>query len=240
MTERNLTSTDDHAALLARFWAKVDKPADPKACWEWQGYRDQLGYGQFSIRLRPGRWRRIGTHRLAWELTYGRILPRIFVCHHCDNPPCVRPDHLFLGTPGDNYVDMQRKNRSPRHDGEHNGHAKLNEDQVRTIRRLLGHATQQQIAAAFGVTQILVSMIHRNRIWMDVTVDDSTTPMPVVQWPRTPKRGGHTPHVTAFKQEILTRRAAGESYNTIATACGFCPAAIWKWVKRWEQEGATR
>lgn len=86
-----------------RFWRQVQKT---DTCWLWTGARSGAGYGQIGINDV-----RIFTHRFSWELHHGPIPAGLFVCHHCDNPPCVRPDHLFLGTPQDNMVDKIRKGR---------------------------------------------------------------------------------------------------------------------------------
>lgn len=86
-----------------RFWPKVEKG---DGCWEWQAHRNPEGYGVIGIDRVP-----VGAHRVAWELTYGPIPEGIYVCHHCDNPPCVRPDHLFLGTNSDNIIDAMSKHR---------------------------------------------------------------------------------------------------------------------------------
>lgn len=89
-----------------RFWPKVQKG---DGCWEWQGSRLPHGYGHLTI---PGRGVPYA-HRISWELTHGEIPDGLWVLHHCDNPPCVRPDHLFLGTAQDNVDDSIRKGRRP-------------------------------------------------------------------------------------------------------------------------------
>ncbi len=87
-------------------WSRVDKTG---ACWTWTGRRNAGGYGVLRIRGRSSKI--LFAHRLAWELTNGPIPDGLFVCHHCDNPPCCNPEHLFVGTPKDNCHDMMAKGR---------------------------------------------------------------------------------------------------------------------------------
>lgn len=94
--------------LAIRFWERV---AISDGCWEWTGLRDRAGYGRIGA-LVSQKWRSLGTHRLSFVLHNGDIPPGICVCHRCDNPGCVRPDHLFLGTVADNMRDMKTKGRA--------------------------------------------------------------------------------------------------------------------------------
>lgn len=87
-----------------RFWQYVQKG---DGCWLWTSNRHWKGYGQFSYKGKP-----IYAHRLSWIITSGNIPDGLLVCHRCDNPSCVRPDHLFLGTPEDNTRDMYVKGRA--------------------------------------------------------------------------------------------------------------------------------
>lgn len=105
-----MTAIDD-----VRFWRYVDRADGPLACWEWRGHRNAKGYARFSVSGR--RPRQQAAHRLSWELAHGAIPERLLVLHHCDNPPCVNPVHLFLGTASDNARDMIAKGRgwSQRH-----------------------------------------------------------------------------------------------------------------------------
>jgi hypothetical protein len=97
--------------LPDRFWPKVDKRGEDE-CWEWQGSRSR-GYGRILIGGAKGR--PYQAHRIAWELTVGHRLPdSIMVLHRCDNPPCVNPAHLFLGTQLDNMRDCAAKGRTRR------------------------------------------------------------------------------------------------------------------------------
>lgn len=124
------------------FWDKVKKGQTPDDCWEWQGRKNKGRYGVI-IRSRNS----ILAHRAAWLLTHGKIPDGLHILHHCDNPPCVNPKHLWCGTHSDNMADMARKGRggggekhkSRRYPelikrGEQCAMAKLSENIVRQIR----------------------------------------------------------------------------------------------------------
>lgn len=91
-------------AAAESFWGRVDTSGE---CWLWTGARLKTGYG---VLKRGGRV--LKASRVAWALVKGPIPDGLFVCHHCDNPPCVRPDHLFLGTHLDNMRDRDAKGRN--------------------------------------------------------------------------------------------------------------------------------
>ena len=93
----------------SRFWARVDKRG-PNECWEWTGGRKGHGYGQVFFNSKNMR-----THRLSWVLKNGPIPPDLYVCHRCDNPPCVNPEHLYLGTQKQNIREAQEKGRLYNH-----------------------------------------------------------------------------------------------------------------------------
>lgn len=94
---------------VARFWTKVQKTDD--GCWLWTAYRDMRGYGTIKIN---GKGKR--AHRVSWEIHFGVIPLGMCVCHRCDNPSCVRLDHLFLGTSAENTADSVAKGRQARGD----------------------------------------------------------------------------------------------------------------------------
>lgn len=140
-----------------RFWSKVDK-IGPNDCWEWQAYKDINGYGQF--------WhnRKIKyAHRTAWELTNGPILNRLCVLHHCDNPGCVNPSHLFLGTRADNAIDRDKKGRLSPIRGERNGRAKLTEKEVRAIRD--DPRSDRILGKIYRVDHTIIGDVRRRENW---------------------------------------------------------------------------
>lgn len=140
------------------FWSKVDKRGDDE-CWNWMGSKDTKGYGKFHSR-ENGKNIYPGAHRVAYTLTCGKIPSGMFICHHCDNPLCCNPNHLFLGTRKDNIDDMMRKGRGKWMKGEENPNSKLTEKDVDNIFkfRKLGESTIE-ISWRFGVSQATISAI---------------------------------------------------------------------------------
>ena len=137
-------------------------------CWEWQGARASNGYGRITVGSRlDGTRRNLAPHRLSYEQHVGPIPDGMFVCHTCDNPACVNPAHLFLGTPADNMADKVRKGRQARH--ESHGRAKLTACAVQAIREeLAAGARQIDIAAKYGIAQTQVSAVKTGVSWIGV------------------------------------------------------------------------
>lgn len=138
--------------IVDRFWSKVQKT---EGCWLWLASTQWDGYGQLNVGGKI-----VKAHRYSWELAFGPIPDGKSVCHHCDNPSCVNPDHLFLGTHSDNMRDMAVKCRS--------GRSKLLEEAVLRIKSgEFDGWTHKKIAQKFGVTRSQVSYIlsGKSRRW---------------------------------------------------------------------------
>ena len=147
-------------STLTRFWAKVNKTDD---CWVWTARRNSKGYGAF--RFNRTIWI---AHRFSWAIHNGSIPDGLCVLHKCDNPPCVNPSHLRLGSIADNSADMVSRNRSLV--GETNHKAKVTASQVIEIRRLYaaGEATQQKLADMHGVHCSQIGNIVRRVSWKHI------------------------------------------------------------------------
>lgn len=142
-----------------RFWDKVRKG---DGCWLWTAYRDKDGYGMFW-------WngRNCMAHRISYQIASGVDPGEQCVCHHCDNPSCVNPQHLFLGTATENNEDRDKKGRQCRGVYHARQAAKLSEAQVIEIRRKAssGEYTTTQLAADYGVSRPAVSLLVRGVYW---------------------------------------------------------------------------
>lgn len=150
------------------FWSKVFKH-EGNGCWEWIGRLCDKGYGYFDLTEGRARKWKERAHRLAWTLVNGPIPAGLHVLHRCDNPKCVRPSHLFLGTHLDNMRDKVQKGRQARNThirGEQQGNSVLTEAKVIEIRQLASQRVPQSaIAKQIGVGQGHVSKVVNRKIW---------------------------------------------------------------------------
>lgn len=149
--------------LTKRFWNKVSKTS---GCWLWMAGTNKKGYGRIQLQNSK---RKILAHRLSWELEYGPIPEGLKVLHKCDNPSCVNPKHLFLGTDKDNAIDRDSKGRGNWDNADHgeNHHcAKLTYKKVSEIKQLLSQNERgKDIAMQFGVSKNTISKIKLGLTW---------------------------------------------------------------------------
>lgn len=195
------------ATIEDRFWAKVEKAA---GCWTWTGGCDAQGYGAFkSTRMTKA-------HRFSWELHFGKITNGLWVLHRCDNPSCVRPDHLFLGTHEENMADMKAKGRGQR--GERQHMAKLTDADVIAIRKAASAGEiYKAIGERFGISRANVSNIVLGNTWKHLAPAESN-------------RGGreheNSKLTSAQAVEIVKTRAMGEPTKALAARYGVSRGAI--------------
>lgn len=141
------------------FWKLVDKTLSPNGCWIWTGCKDNRGYGVFRL---DGKTQKC--HRIS---KLGNTITKLFVCHTCDNPSCVRPDHLFLGNHNDNMKDRDIKGRTLK--GEFNAGSKLTEQQVLEIRNTeFGYLLIDQLATKYNVNPETIRRILKRKSWKHI------------------------------------------------------------------------
>lgn len=138
----------------------------PDQCWAWRGKIHSQGYGVFTYRGDE-----IYAHRFSYEYYFGEIPDGLHVLHKCDNPPCCKPEHLFLGTNADNVADAVAKNRNVR--GERVGTAKLTADMVARIKLelLVGKASRRLLGQQYGVSERAIAKIASGETWAHVSIN---------------------------------------------------------------------
>jgi len=149
----------DYADVLLRILRNTS--IRESGCWEWGGAKSMKGYGRIQFEGRH--W---ATHRLVAHIKIADVSEDAVVCHRCDNPCCLNPDHLFIGTQKQNVDDRDQKGRRNQARGERQGSAKLTAEEVLAIR--LDPRKPRVVAEAFGISHAHVGNIKANRAWKHV------------------------------------------------------------------------
>lgn len=218
----------------ARFWSRVDvKSVDE--CWPWKQSCFRGGYGQWKLR-----GRNLKAHRIAYALTFGDDPTRL-VLHSCDNPPCCNPAHHFLGDEAANSADCKNKGRLNTAAGERHGsktkpervsqgtrhpHARLTEEDVRTIHREYreGQTTHRELAERFGLKRESVSEILRGNNWKHIAAEFGGR-APCLR-SRSGAKNAATKLTEAEASSIIRRFAAGESRKALAREFGVSTVTV--------------
>lgn len=190
-------------------------------CWTWKGYKRPGGYGEAYFGSKPNR-ERVLAHRLAWMVEYGDP-GDLVVCHHCDNPSCVNPRHLFLGTRVDNNADRDAKERQAK--GERNG-SRLTEAQVVAIRA--DPRTNREVALQYGVQESAISNIRLRKAWKHVApLDTDCDPAIWLDAARaTHVRGEKAGRAKLTEDDVREIRASRDGCTKLARKYGVSERAI--------------
>lgn len=187
MTKPNPIPSNLSVQQIEHFWERVEK-SNENQCWPWNGATNHKGYGRLLV-YTEGVAHYLLAHRLAFYLSTGTVREGLFICHHCDNPPCCNPSHLFSGSLSDNAMDMVNKGRHGLHlhperaarglrhssqthpekvvRGESAPWAKLSESTVLEIRKEYneGRISQSALARRYEVSQALISCVVTRKSW---------------------------------------------------------------------------
>jgi len=150
--------------IQERFNEKV-LPPNENGCMLWIGGKGKQGHGRFEYNNRLG-----GAHRYSYELHIGEITKGMFVCHKCDIPSCVNPEHLFLGSPKDNMIDAKNKGRGNCGRFENHGSAKLSKEEVKQIRDLYNSNiySQAELSRLYNIKPPAMGSIVHNKTWRNI------------------------------------------------------------------------
>lgn len=232
--EINITLSDEN-----RFWNKVDKSGGPDACWMWTADKFSTGYGCFYLA-----GKKVKASRFAWVSTHGSISMTdgyhgICVCHHCDNPGCCNPSHLFLGTNADNVADREKKHRNT--PGEANTSAKLTNDKVAKIIKAYatGKVSHEDLARQFGVSSNTISRVTNRQSWKHLPFAVAMPAARIVKRSK-PICGEENISSKLTTAKVISIRSSYGSgtanLNQLATRFGVNPTTIWEIVhhKSWK------
>lgn len=225
---RRFIKTEIDEVLRARFLASF-AVCTGEGCWLWMGDVNKGGYGVVSVKGH-GRRTRMFAHRVSWQIHHGKSIPDgLFCCHTCDTPGCVRPDHLFLGTPKENSHDSIRKGRwvnPPKMVNEENWNAKLTAAKVREIR--LAPGQHKEVAAKFGISPSQASVIRHRKFWRDLPEEPGEGKWRSLsgaeKWG---SPGEKNPKAKLTEVEVRAMRKARGTHAEVGERFGVSPAQAW-------------
>lgn len=209
---------------IERFYSKFT-PGGVDECWEWEGRIQHSGHGVLSFNKSS-----LKAHRIAYFLANGPIPEGLSVCHSCDNPACVNPGHLWLGTQADNNADRDRKGRAKTAKGAKRPNAILTEDDVRKIiaRYAEGGVTHKQLATEYGVAKTTITRIMMGLNWKHIQTDVPREKIASAS-ARNHARGeraGRAKLTYSDVETIRQRAASGVSNAEIASQYGVAKSTI--------------
>ena len=210
-------------------WITPGLPTD--VCWEWPGKRDRSGYGCLRAQMQHLR-----AHRVSYILYHGPIPDGLWVLHHCDNPPCCNPAHLWLGTNAENTADKMRKGRHRSLLGEANPISKITAENVAFIRAQRGKVSQESLAQMFNMTQTNIGAIQRGKSWK-AQPNSSTAPSRV-------RRSNEK--LTEEDVRELFRQRTLKTHRELAQQFGISPGYVhhilhfkkWRRLRLWDTVSA--
>ena len=157
-----------------RFWLKVDKK-HPDECWIWMGAKHKSGYGNFKLDNK----KIVKSHRYSFLITHGQLDESLYVCHSCDNPSCVNPNHLWQGTAKENNKDCRDKNRAvfpPDQKVEnHSQHILTNNDVLDIRKKFHNGVKQADLMRSYQVSRNTIYKICRNKSWQHLGENNEST-----------------------------------------------------------------
>jgi transposase len=213
-------------ARYDNFYTRVLKnPGD--GCWQWCGPKNNKGYGYTYIRELG---RRMTTHRASYTLRYGEIPEGLWVLHRCDNPACVKPSHLFLGSPKDNVHDMiakGRANRGNRPKGENHAYSKLSDATIIAIRTdYVAGVSIDRICEAYSVSRNSIHDYTGGRSWKHLLGVNGAPNLTQLKAECKRRAKSNAKLDQAKAEQIRARLSAGELNKDLASEFGVSTATI--------------
>jgi hypothetical protein len=213
------------------FWSKIIPPNNEiDDCWKWEGPYNNYGYGKLNFSIQAGKYQTIGAHRFSWEFYNGAIQKGLLVCHKCDTPPCVNPNHLFLGTDKDNKIDNMLKERH--YFGSKHYNTILEEQDIRniitdTLNNKYDSITD--ICTLYNVSYETIRFILVGQTWKHITKEFLDIDLKRAKTILLKPQGGH-PLDNKIIQKIKELKSQGYSNVHIQKTLIISPVSVRKYV----------